>query len=100
MCKVNKLERSNKIRKLGRKIFKLPGPTLFNYTSKKLQNLKRICVDEFKMSLDEYLMTITDQPKVPGTTPAAMTSNSVASNSLIHWIPKITREAGWRRPGT
>ena len=100
MCKVNKLEGSNEIRKLRRKSFQLTGPTLFNSMPKKLRNLKRICVDEFKMSLDEYLMTIPDQPKVPGMTPAAMTSNSVASNSLIHWIPKITREAGWRRPET
>ena len=100
MCQIKKLIGSKQIQKLRSSSFQFTGPTLFNSLPKKLRDLKQICVEDFKIYLDKYLMTIPDQPKVPGMTPAAMTSDSVASNSLIHWIPKLTREAGWRRPGT
>ena len=100
MCEVSKLVGTKHSQKLRSSSFQFTGPTLFNSLPKKLRDLKKICVEDFKIYLDKYLMTIPDQPKVPGMTPAAMTSDSVASNSLVHWIPKMTREAGWRRPRT
>ena len=100
MCQIKKLIGSKQIQKLRSSSFQFTGPTLFNSLPKKLRDLKGICVEDFKIYLDNYLMTVPDQPKLPGMTPAAMTSDSVASNSLVHWIPKMTREAGWRRPGT
>ena len=69
---------------------------------KKLRNIKRVGVEDFKEHLDNYLTNIPDQPKVPGMTPACMTSSAVPTNSLLHWIPLVTREAVWktgRRPG-
>ena len=98
-CEIPKLAGSNEVRKLRSQSFQVTGPSLFNVLPKYLQNLTKIEVNEFKELLDNYLTDIPDKPKVAGIQPTCLTSNSVASNSLLHWIPLRLREAVWRRPG-
>lgn len=99
LCKIPKLVGSTNTKKLRSQSLQSIGPSLFNSLPKKLRNIKQVGVDKFKEHLDEYLSEVPDEPKVPGMTPSCLTSDSVPSNSLIHWIPKMSREAVWRRPG-
>ena len=99
LCVVPKLVGSTQVRNLRSNSFQVTGPNLFNAIPKKIINLRGIGVDEFKEHLDTYLKEIPDQPKVAGMTPTAMTTTAVPSNSLLQWIPLVTREAAWRRHG-
>ena len=102
LCQVRKLMGPNNVQKLRSQSVQCTGPSLFNSLPKKLRNLKRVWIDEFKEHLDNYLTDIPDQPKVPGMTAACMTNSAVPTNSLLHWIPLVSREAVWRtgrKPG-
>ena len=98
-CSISKLTGSNQIKKLRNQSFQSIGPRLFNSLPRELRNLKGVEVDNFKEHLDRYLTEVPDQPKVPGMMPTCLTSDSIPSNSLLHWIPLMSREAVWRRPG-
>ena len=71
------------------------GAKIFNSLPKSIRNMKRLSIDEFKFSLDKYLETLPDEPKLPNYTPATcnqLTANP--SNSIIdHGRSSI------RRPG-
>ena len=91
--------RSIKVRPLKKQVTKLRGdsfqeigPKLFNCLPKKIRNLTKIEVDDFKEALDDFLSGIPDQPKAPGLTPAAMSATAEHSNSLLHQVALTARQ--------
>ena len=67
--------------------FQVVGPRLFNSMPAKIRNLKNCSIDEFKSSLDKYLASIPDEPKLQGYIPTASDQFSVQpSNSLVDQI--------------
>ena len=58
------------------------GPKLFNNLPKKVRNMTKVDVKEFKEALDDILSKIPDEPKVEGLVPAAMSDRAEHSNSL------------------
>jgi hypothetical protein len=64
--------------------FQIHGAKVFNDLPKSVRNLKNVSVEDFKASLDTFLQTIPDEPKLPGYIPT--TCNQVTaspSNSII-----------------
>ena len=64
--------------------------------------MTKCSVEEFKEELDKYLMTIPDEPSVPGLTPAATTPDARPFNSILHQRPmQLGQEErrGRTRPG-
>ena len=47
--------------------------------------------ESFKSVLDEYLMTIPDQPEVGGLIPGARTLTGKSSNSILDWPRSMGR---------
>ena len=87
---------------LREQTFQVHGPQLFNSLPPYLRNMRKCSVEIFKEELDKYLMTIPDEPSVPGLTPAATTPDARPSNSLLHQRPlQPGREErrGRTRPG-
>ena len=76
---------------------------LFNSLPPYLRNMRKCSVEIFKEELDKYLMTIPDEPSVPGLTPAATTPDARPSNSLLHQrplqLPGREERRGRTRPG-
>ena len=78
------------------------GPQLFNSLPPFLRNMTKCSVEIFKEELDKYMMTIPDEPSVPGLTPTALTPDARPSNSLLHQRPRQTgreERRGRTRPG-
>ena len=61
---------------LREQTFQVHGPQLFNSLPPYLRNMRKCSVEIFKEELDKYLMTIPDEPSVPGLTPAATTPDA------------------------
>ena len=57
------------------------GPKLFNVLPKDIRNLMDCTVEKFKSKLDEFLLTVQDQPALPGYTGGS--SQQFGSNSLL-----------------
>ena len=98
-CKMSKLKGPKGIQKLRQNSFQSTGPTLFNSLPKRIRDLTGMGPAEFKKQLDEYLTSIPDEPKVSGLLPTCLTPDAIHSNSIVHWIPYLQREARWRTPG-
>ena len=65
--------------------FQVDGPRLFNTLPKKLREI-RTSQDDFKEALDQYLMSVPDQPKMASLVPAACDQlTGRPSNSLLAW---------------
>ena len=65
--------------------FQVNGPRLFNSLPKRLRNMKT-SQEEFKESLDAFLETIPDQPRMGSLVPAAVDQQTGRqSNSLLAW---------------
>ena len=75
--------------KMREQSFLLNGPKLFNCLPPKIRNMSGVGLDEFKSSLDKYLETIPDQPKMDGLVPGA-THQGQYSNSIIDQSPRTT----------
>ena len=87
---------------LREQTFQVHGPQLFNCLPPFLRNMTKCSVEIFKENLDKYLMTIPDEPSVPGLTPTALTPDARPSNSLLHQRPLKPRQEerrGRTRPG-
>ena len=86
---------SQRIQTLKEKSFTVNGPRLFNCLPKKLRNLSKCTVEEFKYQLDDFLKRIPDQPKTPGMEPEAMDLFSAkASNSIIDQVRRLCIQSG------
>ena len=68
----------------GQSISKSSGPQLFNCLPPFLRNMTKCSVDILKEELDKYLLTIPDEPSVPGLTPDARPSNSLLHQRPMH----------------
>ena len=78
------LKGAQSVRKLREQSFQVNGPSLFNSIPRKIRDLTKVSIDEFKEQLDRYLQVIPDEPKVDGLTPNACNPYSAApSNSLL-----------------
>ena len=62
--------------------FQVTGPMLFNCLPKEIRNLTKIGVEEFKESLDRFLSSLPDEPKIG----AAMPFNAQKSNSIMYQV--------------
>ena len=103
-CKVQniKMGANASAKALREQSFQVHGPQLFNSLPPFLRNMTKCSVEIFKEELDKYLMTIPDEPSVPGLTPTASTPDARPSNSLLHQRPlQPGREErrGRSRPG-
>ena len=79
------------VKSLREQNFQDHGPQLFNALPKEIRNLQKISLDDFKAKLDQYLMTIPDQPKIGDLVPSTCEQFSAKpSNSIIDQA----REAG------
>ena len=79
--------------------FNIIGPKLFNTLPKELRNMKCL-LEDFKISLDTFLMCVPDEPPCPGLVPGATDMIlSKPSNSLLHQVQRAWREgllSEWR----
>ena len=79
--------------------FQVFGPKLFNIMPKEIRDMK-CSVEDFKTSLDSFLMFIPDEPSCPGLVPGAKDIiQSKPSNSLLYQVPRAWRErllVGWK----
>ena len=65
--------------------FQVDGPRLFNSLPKKIRDIKT-SQDDFKESLDMFLMTVPDQPRMGRLVPMAVDQGTGRqSNSLLAW---------------
>ena len=60
---------------------KVKGANLLNIISQYLWDMTAISQDQFKLSLDSWLKTISDQPSIPGG------QRPARSNSLLDQVP-------------
>ena len=74
---------SQRIQTLKENSFTVNGHRHFNSLPKKLRNMTKCSVDEFKFQLDDFLKTIPDQPKTPGMEPEAMNQYSAKPSNLV-----------------
>ena len=58
--------------------FQVHGAKVFNSLPKSVRNMKKVSVEDFKSSLDNFLQSIPDEPKLPGYIPT--TCNQVTSS--------------------
>ena len=56
--------------------FQISGPRLFNKLPKKISDMKRCSVADFKEALNFFLTRVPDEPRAPGMTPGDMTEDS------------------------
>ena len=104
-CKVQNIKMGAKAsaKALREQTFQVHGPQLFNSMPPYLRNMTKCSVEDFKEELDKYLMTIPDEPSVPGLTPTACTNDARPSNSLLHQrplkLPGREERRGRTRPG-
>ena len=74
------------IQTLHEQSLQINGARLFDCVPKKLRKAK-LCQDDFKYELDQYLITIPDKPRVGRLVPEAICRVSgKQSNSLTAWI--------------
>jgi len=66
------------------------GPKIFNSLPRKIRDITDCSVDKFKSQLDNYIMTIPDQPPVPGYTSLCR----APTNSLPDQASLQFRDAG------
>ena len=81
-----KTKASKSVQTLRETSFQVSGPALYNKLPRKLRDMTKCTVDEFKEKLDEFLATIPDEPRCPGLTPTVMTPSGVPTNSLLYSI--------------
>ena len=95
--KIPPLKGKSSVRTLRDQSFQVNGPKLFNSIPKKVCNLTKVSVGEFKEQLDKFLEKIPDQPNVDGLTPTACNLyNAAPSNSIVDQARTILPH---RRPG-
>ena len=95
--KIPPLRGKSSVRTLRDQSFQVNGPKLFNSIPKKVRNLTKVSVGEFKEQLDKFLEMIPDQPNVDGLTPTACNLyNAAPSNSIVDQARTIQPH---RRPG-
>ena len=94
--KIPQVKGSGRIQTLREGSFQVHGAKLFNSLPKKIRDLTKVSIDEFKASLDQYLSSLPDEPKVAGYTPSACSQvDASPSNSIIDQ----TKAERFRRPG-
>ena len=80
--------------------FNVVGPTFSNALPKYIRDLDQCSLEDFKISLDAFLMCVPDEPSCPDLVPGATDMIfSKPSNSLLHQIPRAWREglaSGWK----
>ena len=95
--KIPPLKGKSSVRTLREQSFQANGPKLFNSIPKKVRDLTKVSVGDFKEQLDKFLEKIPDQPNVDGLTPTACDLYSAApSNSIVDQARTILP---LRRPG-
>ena len=86
-CKVPQLRPGGRraIQTLREQGFQINGARLFNTLPKRIRDIKRN-QDDFKDSLDQFLMTIPDEPRIGRLQPTALDQTTGrSSNSLLAW---------------
>ena len=82
--KIPLVKGSGRIKTLREGSFQIHGGKLFNSLPKKLRDLTKISIEDFKSNLDQYLSSLPDEPKVSGYTPSACSQvDASPSNSII-----------------
>ena len=97
MCEIPPLNKKSTMRMqtLREKSFNINGPMLFNSLPKKIRNLSKCSIEDFKTQLDMYLDKIPDQPKVTNLVPVACNQvTAKPSNSLIDQVRRLNINAG------
>ena len=95
--KIPPLKGKSSVKTLRDQSFQVNGPKLFNSIPRKVRNLTKVSVGEFKEQLDKFLEMIPDQPNVDGLTPTACNLyNAAPSNSIVDQARTILPH---RRPG-
>ena len=61
--------------------FQVHGAKIFNSLPKSIRNLTKISVEEFKLSLDKFLQTLPDEPKLPGYIPSGCNQVTASPSS-------------------
>ena len=94
--KIPLVKGSGRIKTLREGSFQIHGGKLFNSLPKKLRDLTKISIEDFKSNLDQYLSSLPDEPKVSGYTPSACSQvDASPSNSIIDQA----KAKKFRRPG-
>ena len=92
---VPKSRGTQRVQTLRESSFQVNGARLFNSLPKSVRSVRRVSVDDFKAKLDEYLGTLTDEPKLQNYIPAMCNQLTAApSNSIIDHA-----RTKFRRPG-
>ena len=83
-CVVPPLSRSSssRVRTLREESFSVHGAKLFNGLPQHIRDMTGVELPEFKKKLDEFLLTVPDEPQSPGYTD----TRRAESNSLLHMI--------------
>ena len=84
------------IQTLRENSFQVNGARIFNSLPKKIRNLSKIPLDDFKSKLDSYLETLPDEPNLPDYTPSMCNQvTAKPSNSIIDYARTTIRRPGW-----
>ena len=96
-CEIRKLNRnaSQRVQTLKENSFNINGPMLFNSLPKKIRQISKCSVDQFKAKLDEFLSKVPDQPKTPSLVPEACNQfTAKPSNSLMDQMRRMKNNQG------
>ena len=70
------------MRKLKEQCFQVNGPMLWNALPNRIREITGCTINDFKIELDNFLMTVCDEPSMGDLKPL----NIEGSNSLLHQI--------------
>ena len=98
-CVIPNLFKNSSVKNQRESSFQVTGPKLFNSMPKRIRDMRNCSIADFKLALDEVLTVVPDEPNVPGLNPSITTPGGQYTNSLIHWMPAVTRSA-WMKSGS
>ena len=83
-CIIPHVKGKSSIQSLRNQSFQVNGPRLFNSLPKKLRDIRKVSVDDFKEQLDKYLSALPDHPKVGELIPHVCNQiTAKPSNSIV-----------------
>jgi hypothetical protein len=77
--------KNGRYRTLKEHSYQTRAPRIWNSLPIQVRN-SNTTLEDFKMVLDQFLMSVPDQPKVSGLTPGAMNMDGNNCNSIAAWI--------------
>ena len=94
-CIIPQVKGKARIQSLRNQSFQVNGPRLFNSLPKKLRDIRKVSVDDFKEQLDNYLADLPDHPKVGDLIPHVCNQiTAKPSNSIVDVIKSLKHSYG------